>query len=211
MRILIGTTNPSKIRYFQTLLEGVPVEFVTPKDLGIEGDPDEYGHTPAQNAAIKADFYGQYADTVICADSGLYYDSLPLDDPRQPGLHIRTPQGGKRLDDEEMIAYYTAQAHALGGAVLAYYMDGLALRTKGVTYTFQATREEARAGAFYLLDRECAQRREGWPLDSISMDTDKVSFLDPQRGCIPQMKWAYRRRLRAFLLEHLGFEQEEEM
>lgn len=68
MRILIGTTNPSKIGYFETLL----------------------------------------ADAVICADSGLYFDSLPLDDPRQPGLHVRTPSG-TRLGDEQMEKPYTAR------------------------------------------------------------------------------------------------------
>ena len=96
MKVLIGTTNPSKLRMFEEWLEGYPVEFVTLSDLGITGDPSETGDTPTENARLKAEYYGQFADYCICQDSGLYLDALPLDDPRQPGLHIRTPQGGKR-------------------------------------------------------------------------------------------------------------------
>ena len=114
MKVLIGTTNPSKLRMFEEWLEGYPVEFVTLSDLGITGDPSETGDTPTENARLKAEYYGQFADYCICQDSGLYLDALPLDDPRQPGLHIRTPQG-KRLSDDEMIAYYSSLAGSLGG------------------------------------------------------------------------------------------------
>ena len=75
-----------------------------PEAHGVFDNPQETGKTPMENAMIKAAFYGRYADAVICADSGLYFDALALDDPRQPGLQIRTPGGEKRLDDEEMIA-----------------------------------------------------------------------------------------------------------
>ncbi|MBP3656942.1 MAG: NUDIX domain-containing protein [Clostridia bacterium] len=202
--ILLGTTNPSKVRYFERLLADAPVQFVTPAQLGIDGEPEENGHTPAENAAIKAAYYGQYADTVICVDSGLYFDALPLDDPRQPGLHIRTPQGGERLDDEQMIAYYARLAGKLGGRVLAYYMDGLALKTGEEIHRFVATREEARMNAFYMLDKPCERRREGWPLDSLSLDLNGVSFLEPRREVVPQLKWGYKERMKAFLLERLG-------
>ena len=203
MRILIGTTNPSKVGYFENLLEGCGAEFITLRDLGVTDEPQETGSTPRENAEIKAAFYGKYADIVICADSGLYFDSLSLDDPRQPGLHIRTPYG-KRLDDMQMVEHYAALSHSLGGRVLAYYVDGCALKIGNRVYGFQATREEARANAFYLMDSPCEAMREGWPLDSISLDLDEVSFLDPQRDTIRQNSWSYKDRLRAFLKEKIG-------
>lgn len=203
MQILIGTTNPSKIGYFEALLADADVAFVTPCELGIADEPRETGGTPEENARLKAAFYGRYADAVICADSGLYFDGLPLDDPRQPGLHVRTPNG-IRLDDEQMIAYYAALAHSLGGKVMAYYLDGCAVQCGGQVYGFQATREEARARAFYLTDSPCAARREGWPLDSLSLDLEEVSFLDAQRGASEQMERAYTERLKAFLRQSLG-------
>lgn len=36
MRILLGTTNPSKVKRFSDLLKGYDVEFVTLKDLAIQ-------------------------------------------------------------------------------------------------------------------------------------------------------------------------------
>ena len=202
MRILIGTTNPSKIVYFEQLLEGCGVEFVTLGELGVTQEPQETGTSPEENARLKAAFYGRYADAVICADSGLYFDCLAMDDPRQPGLHIRTPEG-TRLDDAQMVEYYAARAHDLGGQVLAYYVDGCALKIGERIYGFQATREEALANAFYLVDRPCEAMRAGWPLDSISLDLDKVSFHDPQRKISIQNLLSYRERLKAFLREKL--------
>lgn len=206
MRILIGTTNPSKAKYFERLMEGMDVQCVTLSDLGITDEPQETGAMPLENARIKAAFYGRYADAVICADSGLYYDSLPLDDPRQPGVHIRTPQGGKRLNDDEMIAYYADLVHSLGGKVRAYYMDAMALSLGGVLHDFVATREEAEDWAFDMVDVPSVWRREGWPLDSLSIEKDGHYFLDPSErpDKLPQEKSGYWPRLRRFLQEKLG-------
>ena len=203
MQILIGTTNASKVALFRQLLEGTGAALVTPHDLHIDGEPQETGATPEDNARLKAAFYGRYAERVICADSGLYVDALPLTDPRQPGLHIRTPHG-VRLNDEEMIAHYAALSRSLGGRVLAYYLDGCAVKTPDALRSFQATREEAREGGFYLLDTPCAQRREGWPLDSLSVDLRGRSFFDRGVEALPQMDKPYIARLRAFLLETLS-------
>ena len=92
-KVLLGTTNPSKIKRFQDLLSDYAVEFYTLRDLHIVDEPEETGKTPEENAVLKAKFYGKYFDRVVCNDSGLYFDELPLENPRQPGLHIRTPQG----------------------------------------------------------------------------------------------------------------------
>ena len=44
------------------------------------------GENPEENAVIKARYYGRFFDTVICNDSGLYFDKLPPDDERPAGL-----------------------------------------------------------------------------------------------------------------------------
>ena len=199
MQILIGTTNPSKVDYFRHVLDGAHADLVTLRDLGVTGEPQETGKTPEENARIKVAYYAKYAPYVLCADSGLYFDALPLDDPRQPGLHIRTP-GGVRLDDEQMIAHYSALSRELGGRALAYYLDGLAVKTPRGVYGFQSTREEAKGWAFYLLDTPCEARREGWPLDSLSIDLQGRSFLDP--ACSAPRR-AYIERLHDFLWEKL--------
>lgn len=203
-QVLIGTTNASKVVYFKALLQGAPVSFVTPHDLGIHEEPQETGKTPLENAKIKAQFYGRYADVALCADSGLYIDALALDDPRQPGLHVRTPNG-VRLGDEQMIEHYAALSRSLGGRSLAYYLDGTAMYVRGRLYGYQATREQAMAWAFYMLATPCAARREGWPLDSLSIDLEGRGFLDPAREhALPQQRAGYYDELRRFLLEKLG-------
>lgn len=207
MKILIGTTNPSKVEYYAAMLTGFGLEFMTLRDLGIEDEPQETGRTPMENAMIKAEFYGRYADVVICADSGLYFDCLPLEDARQPGLHIRTPGGGKRLDDEEMIVHYAQLVHNLGGKVLAYYLNGVAIKARGEISGFQWTCEEARLGAFYMLDIPCEARNPGWPLDSLSVDQRGVPFVDPAWEEPESMSWERESRLRSFLIDKLGLNE----
>ncbi len=209
MQVLIGTTNPAKCKLFEQVLCGYPVTFVTLADLGITNEPEEKGNTPAENAAVKAAFYGRYADYVICNDSGLYFDKLALDDPLQPGLHIRTPQG-ERLDDEAMIAYYGGLVNKLGGKVLAYYLDGFAVKTPNGVKTYMKSKEEARQGAFWMLDQPVAARRPGWPLDSLSAKLDDTSFMEDGIELKPTSQKAAKNSWRRFLVEALGLEPLEE-
>ena len=209
-KILIGTTNPAKVGRFKALLAGYGVEFCTLNDLGITEEPEERGATPEENAALKAAFYGKYADAVICSDSGLYFDGLPLDDSRQPGLNVRTPNGGPRLDDEGMLQYYTGLVRSLGGRVLAYYLDGVAVFHHGTISSFMEDSEATRQSAFYLVDKPAPQRRQGWPLDSISLNRNTLTYFvqdgnnkyDTQQENI--MLGQYRERLIRFLAQALA-------
>ena len=212
IKILIGTTNPSKISRFESFLTGYNVEFYTLRDLGIENEPEETGKTPKENAEIKARFYGQYFDRVICNDSGLYFDCLPLDDPRQPGLNIRTPQGKERMSDEESIEYYSSLVNTLGGKVLAYYIDGIAVYNEGKIHTFMDTGETNRASAFYMVDTPSPKRQNGWPLNSLSININTLDYFvdagnnkyDPVREDI--MIGQYRARVIEFLKKSLELE-----
>ena len=210
MKVLIGTTNPSKVKRFAELLSRHDVEFCTLKDLGIEAEPEEMGTTPEENAVIKAKFYGQFFDRVICNDSGLYLDSLPVEDGRQPGLNIRTPGGCDRLDDEEMISYYSKLIGTLGGRVLAYYLDGIAVYNHGKVYSYMENSEATRASAFYMIDQPSEYRHPGWPLDSISLNRDTLTYFvekgDSKYDTTEEnvMIGEYRRRLVKFLEEALG-------
>lgn len=169
-RVLLGTTNPSKISRFKTLLVGKEIEFLTLSDFSSANEPIEIGKTPEENAVIKAKHYSKYLDIVICNDSGLYFDKLSISDPRQPGLNIRTPHGGQRLSDEEMIKYYSDLIASLGGKVLAYYLDGYAVFNRGKIYSFMNTAHDVIDRAFYMTSSPSAKRHIGWPLDSISIN-----------------------------------------
>lgn len=206
-KVLIGTTNPSKVQRFEKLLAHYDVEFLTLKDLDISGEPEETGSTPEENAVLKAKFYGRYFDRVICNDSGLYLDELAMEDPRQPGLKIRTPEG-IRLDDEEMIKYYSALAHSLGGKVLAYYLDGLAVYENGKIASLLADRTTARKRAFYLVDQASEKRCPGWPLDSLSLELDgKTYFVEDEWNTGDFLDEEYDKCLTDFLAEALGLKK----
>lgn len=209
MKVLIGTTNPAKVKRFAEFLPDQGIEFLTLKDLHITDEPRETGSDPEQNARIKAAFYGQFCDRVICNDSGLYFDCLPLDDPRQPGLNIRTPQG-RRLDDEEMIAYYGALIESLGGKVLAYYLDGIAVYREGKVESWLD--EQGKEAAFYMVSRPSENRHPGWPLDSLSVNRNTMTyFVDHGNNIYDKveeniMVGLYRQRVVAFLKRALGIE-----
>lgn len=210
MKVLIGTTNPAKVSRFEGFLSDCDIEFCTLKDLNITEEPEEKGSTPEENARIKAAFYGQFCDFVICNDSGLYFDGLPLDDDRQPGLNIRTPGGGRRLDDEEMITWYSKLIHSLGGEVMAYYMDGIAVCNQGMLYSYTDSCEDAQSDAFYMVDTPSEKRHAGWPLDSLSINRNtRTYFVDKGNNIYDDVAeniiiGAYRARLTAFLKKALG-------
>lgn len=209
MKVLIGTTNPSKLRRFEELLSGHGIEFFSLRDLRIDTEPEETGKTPEENAAIKAAFYGKYFDKVVCNDSGLYFDSLPLDDPRQPGLNVRAPEG-KRLDDEEMIEYYSKLIASLGGKVLANYLDGIAIYNRGKISTYMENSEATRASAFYMVSEPTSDRNPGWPLDSISINRNTMNYFtdksDNKYDTTSEniMLGEYRQRLVEFMTKALG-------
>lgn len=207
MKVLIGTTNPAKVKLFAEFLPDSGIEFLTLKDLEITAEPKEQGSTPEENARLKAEFYGQFCDYVICNDSGLFFDGLSLDDPRQPGLNIRTPQG-VRLNDEEMIDYYAKLVRSLGGKMLAYYLDGIAVYNKGKIVSFLD--EQGKLAAFYMIDTPSSNRTPGWPLDSLSINRNTMTYFtdhgnniyDPVEEQI--IVGEYRKRVVTFLKQGLG-------
>ena len=175
MKVLLGTTNPSKVNNFSNLLKDCEIEFITLKDIEIASEPEENGKTPEENAILKAKFYGQYFDTVICNDCGLYFEELSLDDCRQPGLNVRTPMKMQRLSDEQMIEYYSKLIKELGGRVSAFYLDGIAVYNHGEIYSFMDM-ENARKTGFDMIDKAAPKYLPGWPLNSLSINRETRKY-----------------------------------
>lgn len=123
--LLYATNNNSKIYNMRRRLENIPIEIITPKELGIKVDVTEDGKTAVENAIKKARAY--YKETkipTIAADSALFIDGLP--DDSQPGLFVRRVNG-RNLTDDEMIEHYTNLITSIGGTSTGYYVTGLAL------------------------------------------------------------------------------------
>ena len=167
MRVLLGTTNPSKVKRFSDLLKGYDIEFITLRDIEVIEEPKEMGNTPEENAIMKAEFYGQYFDVVICNDSGLYFEELDFEDLRQPGLNIRTPMNMDRLSDEEMIDYYSNLAHtySASGKLTCRWVYGIAVINNGKESTYTWSKDD-----FYLVDKPTDKINPGYPLNSISVN-----------------------------------------
>ena len=95
MELLIATGNPGKVREYQELLAGLPVSCISPADLDLHLEVDEYGTTYQENASLKAISHARASGRLTLADdSGLEVDALA----GRPGVHSAR-FGGAGLGD----------------------------------------------------------------------------------------------------------------
>ena len=205
MRVLLGSHNPAKKEYYRSLLEGTDIEIVSLEDLHVFSEPEENGNTPLENAIAKVRFYSTFFPKVLCADSGLYLLPLHENDPRQPGVRPRRPQG-KRLTDEEMIAYYSELIRSLGGKVPAYYRDGIAISNQERISTFTTQFGPDIPFPFALVSLPSKDRRAGFPLDSLSINVRTGRyFTEKPTDEEDKASWVHQKEsiegLRKFILE----------
>ena len=100
-RLLIATNNQGKFREYSRLLQGIPFEIVSPRDIGIEPDVEETGETFEQNAVLKAKACALLSNILTMADdSGLEVDALG----GEPGVHSAR-YAGEGATQAELISY----------------------------------------------------------------------------------------------------------
>ena len=76
-KLLIGSANRNKARELAQLLHGLDWEVVSLQDMPAVEAPEETGATFAENAVLKARYYGDRFDIACIADdSGLSVDAL---------------------------------------------------------------------------------------------------------------------------------------
>lgn len=82
--LLIASSNPGKLREFQSILQDLKVNLVLPADIGVSLQVEEDGLDYYENALKKARAYSQTSGLITLADdSGLEVDALE----GAPGLH----------------------------------------------------------------------------------------------------------------------------
>jgi len=102
VRVLIGTTNPAKIREHRALLGDLPIELVALDQVGTPPEVEENGLTFAENALIKARAYAAWSGLATLADDGgLAIDALN----GEPGVRSKRWIDGRESSDEQLIAY----------------------------------------------------------------------------------------------------------
>ena len=160
--ILFATGNASKVsRFYEKLLEkGILLKSL--KDVNINIDIEENGKTAIENAIIKAKAYYETTKiTTMAMDDTMYIEGIPED--KQPGVYVRRVNG-KRLNDEEMIDYYTNLVKTYGkdGKLNTKWISGLVIIKDGKISTYTDITSE-----YYLVDTPTKDMREGYPLSSI--------------------------------------------
>lgn len=166
-KLLYGTGNPAKLLSMRRRLAGLGIEVAGPEDLHLKlPQVEEDGNTPLENAQKKAEaYYRAFEIPVFSCDSGLYIDNLP--EELQPGIHVRRV-GGKYLDDQEMTAYYSGLARQYGD-LKARYRNAICLVLDG-EHIYSAMEENMASEVFLITSRPHPIRKEGFPLDSLSVD-----------------------------------------
>ena len=185
MKIIYGTTNSGKIISMQKCLYGLKPDY----DIEIIGlnqidsifpEVNEDGNDPLKNARQKAmAYYDVIKKPIFSLDSGLYFDGLP--EHLQPGLNIRRVNG-RRLNDAEMIEYYSQLAKDNGGKLIARYINGICFIMSD-DLIFEHMGNSISTTKFIISSIPHSKRMEGFPLDSLSIHiASNIYYFDSQNN-----------------------------
>lgn len=164
-KVLFATGNESKAKRFKKGLLENNIEIITINDIEKNIDIEENGKDAIENALIKARAYANVYDLPVFAmDDNLYIDDIPED--KQPGMYVRRVNG-KRLNDNEMIEYYSNLAHEYGkdGKLTCRWVYGIAVIKDGKESTYTWSKED-----FYIVDKPSNKINLGYPLNTISIN-----------------------------------------
>lgn len=164
-KILFATENESKAKRFKNGLLKNNIEIITINDIEKRIDIEENGKNAIENALIKARAYASFYDfPVFAMDDNLYIEGIPED--KQPGMYVRRVNG-KRLDDDEMIEYYSNLASRYGkdGKLTCRWVYGIAVINNNKESTYTWSKED-----FYIVDKPSDKINSGYPLNTISVN-----------------------------------------
>lgn len=102
-KLLVASNNQHKINEYKEMFSAYDVEIYSPKDLGIDVEPEENGNTYEENSLIKANALKEFSNLPIIADdSGLNVVALN----NFPGIHssrFADSCGGNKFANPELI------------------------------------------------------------------------------------------------------------
>lgn len=101
LKVLLATNNTGKMREYAQLLDGLPVDLVTPAQAGIRANVEESGSSMRENAIHKAVTYSTLSKLITLADdSGLEVDALG----GEPGVRSAR-YAGEGATDRQRVDY----------------------------------------------------------------------------------------------------------
>lgn len=105
-QLLIGTTNQGKLAEICEVLGHLPIELLSPRDLGITEHPEETGSNYEENARLKCDFYAKKSNIqTLAEDSGIEIDAFP----NELGFKTRRWGAGANVSDEEWLKHFLTE------------------------------------------------------------------------------------------------------
>jgi len=174
MNLLYGTYNPSKLESMIKMLDGLDLCIVGLESLAMEiKEAKETGKDPLSNATQKAmSYFEQIKQPIFSCDSGLYFEGV--DEKDQPGVLIKRINGNN-LSHSEMLIYYSNLASSYGGKLIAYYKNSICLvMNENNIYKYDG--EDINSEKFYIVDKPHEKYREGFPLDSLSVEIASMKY-----------------------------------
>lgn len=169
--VLFGTSSRSKLDHVRSLICQLPVQVLSPADLGLDLNVEEGGDSAEANARIKAAAYCQAAEMPAFAiDAGLTIDAFPPE--AQPGVFVRRVQRRhEHLDDSQLIDHYVAQLARVGGESAGRWHVAIALATPDSRVQHRSyaikTRFTAAVSRVRIADA---------PLSSLMLDPDSGTY-----------------------------------
>lgn len=164
-KVLFATGNESKVKRFKKGLLENDIEIITLNNIDAKVEVVENGKNAIENALIKARAYAKVCDLPVFAmDDNLYIEGIP--EEKQPGMYVRRVNG-KRLNDDEMIEYYSNLAHEYGknGRLTCRWVYGIAVINNDKESTYTWSKED-----FYIVDKPSNKINPGYPLNTISIN-----------------------------------------
>ena len=127
--ILLATGNPAKQTALRDLLEGLPLNPVTPAELGLSADPDETAETHEAIAVEKAVEWSLLAGMLgISSDGGLV---VPFLGPKWESRYTHRFAGPAADDEERRSRLLELLENATGAQRQASWVEALAIADSG--------------------------------------------------------------------------------
>jgi XTP/dITP diphosphohydrolase len=104
-KLLLATNNAGKVKEYRSLLQGIPFELVTPKEMGNTMDVAETGATYRENARLKAcSLAAQSGLLTLADDSGIEVDALN----GEPGV-VSARYAGENASNAERVDHLLSE------------------------------------------------------------------------------------------------------
>ncbi len=129
MTICAASNNPGKLKELRRILERMGHTVKSPRELGLNLDPEENGTTFAENARIKAEAFCKASGLpTVADDSGLCVDALNGEpgvySARYCGVHGDDPANNRKLMEKMSAVPEGSRAARFVSAVCVLLPDG---------------------------------------------------------------------------------------